>query len=190
MASQTISPSDRIRDLSEINAEVAAMIASAGQAINSLTDRPLATSSGDGEDTDMADASVTHSIIERKEAFTEHTKNYYTHLQAVVARLRRHAYALEEAGIIAPEAPVLSTGGQERQPVPGQVQQRGQMNTAQPQESERIVNGGLGNLDVGWLNSRGNKVGAEKESEMIEDAKKLLEVAIHARKSTEGNEGA
>ena len=41
MAQQTISAADRIRELSAINAEVAAMLQSAGLAIDSLTDRAL-----------------------------------------------------------------------------------------------------------------------------------------------------
>jgi hypothetical protein len=173
MASATISPADRIRDLSAINAEVAAMLQSAGQAINSLTDRPLNTPADDG-DTRMEGGNHTGSIDERKAAFEDNTKAYYTHLQAVVARLRRHAYALEEAGIIAPEAATLAGGPQQRQTGQGQVQTKGQ---GAVQESERITNGGLGNLDVGWLNSRGNRVGVEKESELIHEAKELLELS-------------
>ena len=98
------------------------------------------------------------TLEQRKTAFAEHTKTYYTTLQAIIARLRRQAYALEEAGIIDAEASSKAS--------------------TLPKESERITNGGLGNLDVGWLNSRGNKVGAEKENELVEEAKKLIEETL------------
>lgn len=176
MASQTISPADRIRDLSNINDEVAAILQSAGQAINSLTDRPLKRDpAGDG-DTHMEGDDGVASLQDRKDAFSEHTQAYYTHLQAVVARLRRHAYALEEAGIITAEAPQIGLSEQQKQAAAQQAQKRGPV--AAVAEPERITNGGLGNLDVGWLNSRGNKVGAEKESELIDEVKQLLEEAL------------
>lgn len=175
MARQSISAADRIRELSAINAEIAAMLQSAGQAIDSLTNRPLNKTADRDEDTQMAEDSNNISLEERKSAFSQHTEAYYTGLQSVVARLRRQAYALEEAGIIAAEAPALASSSQQRQTAPSIGPGRAQPAAAHSQDAERITNGGLGNLDVGWLNSRGNKVGAEKESELVEEAKRLLE---------------
>ena len=175
MASQTVTPADRIRELSTINADVATMLQSAGQAINSLTNKPLNKSADGDEDTEMAEEGKVATLDDRKEAFAEHTRAYYTGLQTVVARLRRQAYALEEAGIIAAEAPSLSAGAQQRQRSPTAARGGGQSAAVPFQEGDRITNGGLGNLDVGWLNSRGNKVGAEKEAELVEEAKELLE---------------
>ncbi|KAK3720553.1 hypothetical protein LTR37_003602 [Vermiconidia calcicola] len=188
MASPTISSADRIRELSAINADVAAMLQSAGQAVNSLTNRPL-DRSGEDEDSHMGDTSKAATLDERKEAFEEHTKAYYNGLQAIVARLRRQAYALEEAGIIAAEAPALSSGAQQRQAGPGAGTQRGQPLAAPAQDAERITNGGLGNLDVGWLNSRGNKVGAEKENDLVQEAKKLLEKTLSSSQSSKDVNG-
>lgn len=176
MPSPTISPADRIRDLSLINDEVAAILQSAGQAINSLTDRPLKREAAGDKDTHMEDEGGLACLQDRKDAFTEHTQAYYTHLQAVVARLRRHAYALEEAGIITAEAPPIGLSEQQKQAAAQQAQKRGPV--AAVAEPERITNGGLGNLDVGWLNSRGNKVGAEKENELIGEVKNLLEESL------------
>ncbi|KAK3706827.1 hypothetical protein LTR37_012506 [Vermiconidia calcicola] len=188
MASQTTSSADRIRELSAINADVAAMLQSAGQAVNSLTNRPL-DRSGEDEDGYLADARKAATVDERKEAFEENTKAYYNRLQAIVARLRRQAYALEEAGIIAPEAPSLSSGAHQRQAGHGAGTQRGHPPAAPAQETERITNGGLGNLDVGWLNSRGNKVGAEKENELVQEARKLLEKTLMSSQSSKGVNG-
>ena len=187
MASQTISPADRIRELSTINADIATMLQSAGQAISSLTNSPLKKSTDEGEDTEMADESKISNLDDRKEAFEEHTKAYYNGLQAIVARLRRQAYALEEAGIIAAEAPGLSSSAQQRQTASTTAPQRGQSGSAPAQETERITNGGLGNLDVGWLNSRGSKVGMEKESELFQEAKESLGETLSRDHGSEEN---
>ena len=38
-----------------------------------------------------------------------------------------------------------------------------------------VTNGGLGDLDVGWLNSRAKDVGAGKERELVKELRELLE---------------
>ena len=118
MAGQSISAADRIRELSVINAEVATMLQSAGKAIDSLTNRPLNKSADGDEDTQMAEDGEDASLDDRKSAFTQHTEAYYTGLQSVVAQLRRQAYALEEAGIIAAEAPALASSSRQGQNAP------------------------------------------------------------------------
>lgn len=157
---QQILPADRIRELASINEDVATMLKSAGQAINTLTGR---TDAAQDDNVEMKDAdNKEHSIDGAKRAFEKHVTDYYTSLQAVVARLRRQAYALEEAGIISSEAAALSNA-------PARPAQPGST------EHERITNGGLGNLDIGWLNSRGSQVGMEKENEILIEAKELLQ---------------
>lgn len=168
MAVQEVTPAERIRELLTISAHVPGMLESAGKALNALTNSPL-SKSGDGEAMEIENGSISATVDRRKAAFEEHTKAYYTSLQAVVARLRRQAYALEEAGIIDPDKPDKTSGS--------------------AKETERIMNGGLGNLDVGWLNSRGNKAGAEKENELVEEAKKLLEETLSRDQVPKGPDG-
>lgn len=179
MASQTLSTADRIRELSDVNSDVATMLSAAGQAINALTNRPLNATNDDEGDTDMDATQEPATLEARKQAFQQNSKDFYTNLQAVVAKLRRQTYALEEAGIISPEAATLSTISVQapKQPSgppgrPGQPGRPTQQNVEQP---ERVTNGGLGNQDIGWLNSKGNRVGADKEKELVEDAKKLFD---------------
>ena len=179
MARPDISTSDRIQELSAINADVAAMLDSAGHAINALTNRSLQTSPDGDEDGQMTGIDQHESLAERKAAFVQHTQAYYNGLQAIVARMRRQAYALEEAGIIAAEAPVMGGSVQQRQAASSASPSRALPNGTSAQKAERITNGGLGNLDVGWLNSRGNRVGAQKESELIAEAKELLEEMLY-----------
>ena len=87
-------------------------------------------------------------------------------------------YALEEANIIAAEIHTLSSSAPSRQQQPNGGTGRGAPATASLAEPERITNGGLGNLDVGWLNSRGNKVGVEKEAELMKEARELAEQVL------------
>ena len=171
MASVEFTPEERIRELSAINAEVAGMIKQAGQAINALTNRPLSKGEDEDGDAEMADGEQTASKSDRQEAFKIHTTAFYTGVQSVTAKLRRNVYGLEEAGIISAETSVPQvTEQQTTRAVSGP-----QAGRPPKEEVSRITNGGMGNLDVGWLNSRGNKVGAEKENELMKDAKDLLE---------------
>ncbi|TKA47499.1 hypothetical protein B0A54_01871 [Friedmanniomyces endolithicus] len=145
-----------------------------GQAINALS--PNVQEGGD-------------SMAARKENFDEHSTAAYAGIQAFQAKMRRQAYALEEAGIIAPEALNLSATNTQQQGKGGLAGSRG--SAALPvvaAEPDRITNGGLGHLDVGWLNSRGNKVGVEKEAELLHEAKVLLQAEAE-RKRTAGAVG-
>ena len=146
------------------------------------------------------------SLAAHKAAFRDASASYYTLLQSISARLRRQVYALEEAGLIsesvdkfaessaAPAIPVPGLGGQ------AHVLHEDGRQTArvsagiigQQQEMEKeapVTNGGLGNLDVGWLNSRGEGVEREKEAELVEEAKELLESILEKkRRNQEGDE--
>jgi len=204
MLQPTISSSDRIRELSAINADVPTLVSSMGHAVNALSGRQLHHNSTDGTTNgditmDNGDEVDNESLHAHKQAFTKHATAYFTHLQSIMARLRRQAYALEEAGIIAAEAPTLSTtsslepsSNSRSQPGQGAGVRRGPLNTAQGQrqpveESERITNGGLGSLDVGYLNSRGNKVGMEKEAELMAEARTMLEGMAPQRHAENGH---
>ena len=169
MAPSSLTPSERIHELGEINQTLSKALQDAGLAVQALsktmpqTPDDQAVRSGD-------------QIVVKKAQFEEHVRAYYTGVQAAVAKMRRQAYALEEAGVISAEAPAFGTSSQRRQPADGTPHDRASAQKAGTEEEvDRITNGGLGNLDVGWLNSRGNKVSAEKEAELIKEAKALLE---------------
>ncbi|KAK4611638.1 hypothetical protein CLAFUW4_13165 [Fulvia fulva] len=181
MAAQTISPSERIRELSAINSDAATLPTHAGLAINALTNRPLTSADNDTQMSDTSSATVEA----RKAAFTDHTKSFVENLQAVSARLRRQAIALEEAGIITSDNSNLGTSIPRAMPRPVGAPQPGPSakpagapSQAARNEPDRITNGGLGKFDVASLNSRGNKVGEEKEAELMQEAKELLESAL------------
>ena len=180
MASQSITPADRIRELSAINAQIPKLLELAGQAINTLTNRPLQASEDGEGDAHMTNGERKDTLDARKQTFEQLAIQFDTGVRDLQVPLRRQVYALEEAGIIAAEAPSLSVGTQLSTAAAGMAG-RGQATVA-AQAPERITNGGLGNLDVGLLNSRGNKVGAEKEAELLEEAKELLQTTLDRSK--------
>lgn len=175
-----IAPSDRIRDLSSIDAEVPKLLRSASLAIQSLTGTPPS----DTDEEDMKDASDAAESKAAREidvsaargTFDANNTAFLHTLQALGARLRRQAYALEEAGIVSSEA----ADAQPTQEQPARGQQ------GQIKASPQITNGGLGSLDVGWLNSRRDDVARGKEAELWMEAKTLLEK--HAEKQTDSKD--
>ncbi|KAF2765565.1 hypothetical protein EJ03DRAFT_205371 [Teratosphaeria nubilosa] len=150
MEDQPFTPADRIRELNGVNEEVASILTHAGNAI--AANAPHAEQ---GEDVDA-----------RKRAMEEHIQTFLVTLQSATTKLKRNVYALEEAGIIQPEATTMQL------PSSTAATGRGAQSAAQV---EKITNGGMGNLDIGYLNSRGNQVGAEKEAELMEEASRLAE---------------
>ncbi|OBW69744.1 MAG: ABC transporter [Aureobasidium pullulans] len=149
----TLTPAERIRELSAINADVPALLSSAANAVNALTTaqsmQPLPTAT-----TWLMLKATTPQLLTRKplpktQPPTSHTSNQ-SWLGYVVKRA-------------APETAGLARRGPQGQP------QR------QPAEDgDRVTNGGLGGLDVGLLNSRGNSVGLDKEAELIAEAKQMV----------------
>ncbi|CZT23288.1 uncharacterized protein RCC_08999 [Ramularia collo-cygni] len=138
----TIPPSERIRELTNINADVAGLLTSASHAVGALT-------------TSTASESMPDTAEGQREAFVAAAQEFLHGLQGVAARLRRQAVALEEAGIITPDA--------------------------LREEGVSVRNGGLGGFDVGWLNSRGDKVGRDKEGELVAEARDLLKEVLEKK---------
>ena len=170
----------RIKELLAIDADIANLVKTAGLAVQSLTSE---TGSPD----------TTKSSPETsKQAFEEHTTNYFHLVQSVSARLRQQAFALEEAGILsssastsvdltAPPAPLratkLTNSQKERQDptVREGMHRKAETETYAPM---KITNGGMGALDVGWLNSRRDAVGRMKEAELWAEARRRLEALV------------
>jgi len=181
-AKTSFTSAERIQQLCAVDENIPQALAAAGAAIKSLT--------GDSSRSEQQEAS------DSKEAFEAHTTAFYTHIQAISALLHRQVYALEEAGIIAPSA----TSDLDLQPLPppaSQVAGRPGLLGApggrpggvgpgagaaaqggQEQPQMQITNGGLGNLDIGWLNARRDVVGKKKENELWKDIRKRLEELV------------
>ncbi|KAE8353028.1 mediator complex protein-domain-containing protein [Aspergillus coremiiformis] len=89
---QIFTSADRIRQLNEVDKDVARLIHSAGLAIQALTNARSGDSPGD------------NSLDSHKARFNEATSQYFALLSSIDVRLRRQVYALEEASILAPDS--------------------------------------------------------------------------------------
>ncbi|KAH0542549.1 hypothetical protein FGG08_003054 [Glutinoglossum americanum] len=159
----------------DVSKDVASLLRAAGQAVKSLTNQPPFTSEGP----------VT--IDAHKESFSKATATYFSLLSSINVRLRRQIYALEEADIIASDSASkdnLTTGSA---PAFGSAGSSGVSGAAVQAGGGEISGIGLGNLDVGWLNSRSDIVGREMEGEIWNKAREFLERL--ERGNSGGNEG-
>lgn len=121
------------------------LIHAAGLAIQALTNSksPAESSSPTG-----------NTLEAHKAAFKAATSQYFALLSSIDVRLRRQVYALEEAGILAPDSAA-----------------------SRPSEAAGAgTAGGAANpLDISWLNSRKDTVGKDKEAELWAAAREFVE---------------
>jgi hypothetical protein len=108
----------------------------------------------------------------RRQDVESATNNYLQVLQAVDVGLRRQIYGLEEAEIIPPEkkkkvltAEELNKKKDNKSGFPG----------AASAAEATVTEGGMGKLDIGWLNSNSGRVGRDMEAELWSKARKFLE---------------
>ena len=106
------------------------------------------------------ESGLVASVEERKKAFAGTASDYYALLSTVDVNLRRQILALEEAKIIPSEAPRDIPGASD-------VQSNKEKKSKGP--------GALGNFDIGWLNSRNDKIGKDMEAELWTQARELLD---------------
>jgi len=115
----------------------------------------------------------TTSIEQQKQRFTVATTEYFALVSSVDIGLRQQIHALEENKIIPSEATskesqggtdtsVTSTGASAATGIPSSASR------------SAMIGGGLGNLDIGWLNSRNDNVDKEMEAELWKKASTFL----------------
>ncbi|RAO69393.1 uncharacterized protein BHQ10_005405 [Talaromyces amestolkiae] len=151
--SQTFSSADRIRQLNEIDKDIAKLVNSAGLAIQALTN---AKSTG---------TTTGNTVTERKAAFKDSTSQYFSLLSSIDVRLRRQVYALEEAGILEAESSTATTVSFKNDTVTTTGAGAGGTGTAA---------GTFNPLEISWLNSRKDTVGKDKEAESWAAAREFL----------------
>ena len=119
---------------------------------------------------------VPLSIEQQKESFTAATSQYFSLLSSLGVRLQRQIKALGEAQIIPKEATSAATIRDKPSALaaPSLGPNIGTIPNTLPKQSGgikgSITGGGLGALDIGWLNSRNDNVGKTKEAELWEEA--------------------
>ena len=127
--------------------DIPKLLLASSSAVAALTNKPIDPSSlpADEFSVDPSDP-----LAARKRAFLAHNRQFYTLLRSVRDGLRAEADALAAAGLLdsTPATDELGSG---------------------------LTNGGLGDFDVGWLNSRTMDVGVGKERELVKQLRELLE---------------
>ena len=150
---------------------MAQLLHSAGLAVKALTE-----SSHLAHDAQLPLSAV---IDRQKEQFTDAASRYFSLLSSINIRLRRQIHALEAAEILSAEIKVK----EQQKGVGVTLNASASAGTASvPPTKQALINktasmnGGVGNLDVGWLNSRNDNAGKEKEAELWAKAEELLTV--------------
>ncbi|KAL8721090.1 MAG: hypothetical protein Q9225_002162 [Loekoesia sp. 1 TL-2023] len=163
---------ERIAQLSEIDRDVAKLLQSAGTALKTLTVPALESDEGQGD--------KAQDIEQRKQDFTASSSQYFSLLSSIDVRLRRQIAALEEAEIIPSE--MTAKESQASTDISNSVAK------ISPPSKNTITNGGLGTLDVGWLNSRNDNIGTMMEAELWEKAQKLVQNRLANEEVKDGND--
>ncbi|ESZ96892.1 hypothetical protein SBOR_2686 [Sclerotinia borealis F-4128] len=152
---------ERIQQLNDIDKSILQLVQTAGQTLKILT------TSQESEE--------TPSPPEKRHAFENASNSYLKTLQSVDVRLRRQILGLEEADIIPAEKIKSKNKGKgaaeateaRRPAVPG--------NMTGIKVDDVAQEGGMGNLDIGFLNSRSGRVGRDMEAELWAKSRKFLE---------------
>lgn len=174
---RTLTSVDRIRQLNSIDQSILNLLHSAGQAFSALTTLQAARGDIGGGQADIQ--------------FENHTKTFFDELKSVQARITRSKYALYEAGLVRDpidierEQAALKIRAQAEaqarymaQTYQGQASRRGfRGGTTTAEEYLPITNGGLGNLDIGWLNARAEArdVGRKFQEELWKEARRVFQ---------------
>ncbi|KAI9668701.1 MAG: hypothetical protein M1829_005314 [Trizodia sp. TS-e1964] len=162
----TFSAAERIKQLNDVDKDIVGLLRTAGQAVKALAGSlPLSEGS----------PSSSESLQKHKEVFKGAVSSYFSLLDSINAQTRRQIYALEEADII--PADVATTTGSVMPAALAAMS--GAAATGEPGGIEAkdpsVCLASLGNLDVGWLNSRGNAVENDMEAEIWSKIRKVLE---------------
>ncbi|KAJ4414852.1 hypothetical protein N0V82_007700 [Gnomoniopsis sp. IMI 355080] len=143
---------ERMAQLAEIDQDIVSLLALSGNALKSLGRQPQPT--GENEE-------APKTTDEQTQTFQDTMDNFLTTLHKVDVRMKRQIFGLEEAGILTLD---------KTKPKDDEGVDPAQKPTIEPNGM-----GLVGNLDVGWLNSRSNQVELEKEAELWTSARKALE---------------
>ncbi|KAL8708218.1 MAG: hypothetical protein Q9220_006888 [cf. Caloplaca sp. 1 TL-2023] len=177
------SAAERIAQLNELDRDVAKLLRSAGLAIQTLTP---AKPNGNGYQ-DVQD-SQDLSIEGRKADFVATSSQYFSLLSSIDVRLRRQIAALEDADIIPAEAAMRERTANPDPSTGPMTISNASLSRQGMGGKDAVLNGGLGNLDVGWLNSRNNNVEKETEAELWEEAHRMVQAELKARERPVDNE--
>lgn len=195
---------ERIDQLAEIDHDITLLLTHTGLAIQSLaqpvpgsddSDKDKASQNGYRSESPPSSPLAELNPEERLAKFKTAMTSFMSTLHSVDVRLKRQIWALEEAGIVtlkgAKGDQVAETAGTTVGGV-GAATAGGAGAAAEGAKGKTSLEpngvGKVGGLDVGWLNSRSNKVEREMESELWTNARNILEGITEGRIQVSGLE--
>ncbi|KAI1284400.1 hypothetical protein F5Y07DRAFT_346410 [Xylaria sp. FL0933] len=158
---------ERIEQLGDIDKKIVSLLRSTAQALRCLGKRVEPDGDVGATDTDPT------------QQFKESMDEFMKTLRMVNVGMKRQIWGLEEASIISLGKKEVSTKEEG-----GEVQ----ASNARTGLLEPDGTGKIGGLDVGWLNSRSNKVEKDMEADLWQEAEDVLQKLI-AHQRQQANEG-
>ncbi|KAF6802618.1 mediator complex protein [Colletotrichum sojae] len=162
---------ERIKQLCDIDKDIVQLMHHTSSAMSALGNKPQTPEGG---------ASKKISPEAQKQLFKSSMDSLLSTLHTVDVHMKRQIMGLEEAGIIKLRSDSAKDGGRQV------VMNEDAKIVARPSLEPNGV-GTIGNLDVGWLNSRNNKVERDMESELWAKMRDLLE-KYHAEEQQEAGD--
>ncbi|KAI0884053.1 mediator complex, subunit Med11 [Annulohypoxylon maeteangense] len=152
---------ERIQQLGEIDRNIVSLLRSSAQAIETLGKQVAR-----GEDVNMVDDKEQQAQI-----FQDSMNDFLRTLRSVNVGMKRQIWGLEEEGIITldKETQNVSSEG-------GEVQATSRRTAPLKPDGD----GKIGGLDVGWLNSRSDKVEKDMEADLWKEADEFLRRVLQA----------
>lgn len=151
---------ENIHQLNAIDKTIVQLMQHTGTALNALAiPSASASSAALRGPSSSSDPKSQLDPPAQKDAFHAATNSFLDALHSVDVRMKRQIMALEEAGIISLAPPP-------KDPRTG---------VSKSTSMKPNGMGAVGTLDVGWLNSRGNRVEKDMEAEIWGKARELLE---------------
>ncbi|EXF84266.1 mediator complex protein [Colletotrichum fioriniae PJ7] len=169
---------ERIQQLCEIDTQIVSLMSHTSSALSALGAPPKQSPSDPSNPS--APPSQPPSSSSQTQTFKTSMDALLSTLHTVDVHMKRQILALEEASIIKLRN---DADPKTRQPVMNEDAKI----VARPSLEPNGV-GTIGNLDVGWLNSRNNKVERDMEAELWAKMRELLE-RYHAKEVAEGAGG-
>ncbi|KAI2620955.1 mediator complex, subunit Med11 [Hypomontagnella submonticulosa] len=147
---------ERIQQLGEIDRNVVSLLRSTARAVQTLGKQQA-----QGED-----AVMTESKDHQLQVFQDSMNEFLRTLRTVNVGMKRQIWGLEEAHIISLD----SKEPQNIRDEGGEAQGAGRRNGPIKPDGD----GKIGGLDVGWLNSRSDKVERDMEADLWKEAESFL----------------
>ncbi|KAI1407634.1 mediator complex, subunit Med11 [Hypoxylon sp. FL1857] len=152
---------ERIEQLGEIDRNIVSLLRSTARAVQTLGKQQT-----QGEDVVMADDKDQQSQV-----FQDSMNEFLRTLRVVNVGMKRQIWGLEEAHIIS-----LDKESQNAREEGNEAQGVGHRNAPLKPDGD----GKIGGLDVGWLNSRSDKVERDMEADLWDQAEAFLQRLLQA----------